>query len=72
MSTPNDLENQKTRIQHAEAFLTDHLEETITTASKMCKLSRTTLSSSIHATSDVRQGGNNRILAAPSQEQSLN
>jgi hypothetical protein len=25
MSTPNDLENQKTRIQHAEALLTDHL-----------------------------------------------
>jgi hypothetical protein len=70
MTTPNALDDQKTRIQHAKTFLTDHPEETIATASRIFKLSRTTLSSSIHATPYVRQGGHNRILT-PSQEQSL-
>jgi hypothetical protein len=71
MTTPNALDDQKTRIQHAKAFLTEHPEETITTASRIFKLSRTTLSSSIHATPHVRHGGQNRILT-PSQEQSIN
>jgi hypothetical protein len=72
MTTPNALNDRKTRIQHAKAFLTDHPQETITTASRIYQLSRTTLSSSISATQKpLRKGGQNRILT-PSQEQSLN
>src|SRR3981189_3783942 len=73
MTTPNALLDQKTRIQHAKAFLIDNPQETIATASRIFRLSRTTLSSSIHAKPKpyLRKGGQNRILT-PSQEQSLN
>ncbi len=73
MTTPNALLDQKTRIQHAKAFLIDNPQETIATASRIFQLSRTTLSSSIYATPKpyLRKGGQNRILT-PSQEQSLN
>jgi hypothetical protein len=75
MTTLNALLDQKTRIQHAKAFLTDYPQETIATASRIFRLSRTTLSSSIHAKPKpkpyLRKGGQNRILT-PSQEQSLN
>jgi hypothetical protein len=49
MTTPNALNDRKTRIQLAKAFLTEHPKESITTASKIYQLTRTTLSSSIHA-----------------------
>ena len=72
MTTPNALNDRKTRIQHVKAFLTDHPQETITTASRIYRLSRTTLNSSISATpKPLRKGGQNRILTR-SQEQSLN
>jgi hypothetical protein len=71
MTTPNALLDQKTRIQHAKAFLIDNPQETIATASRIFQLSRTTLSSSIYAKPYLRKGGQNRILT-PSQEQSLN
>jgi hypothetical protein len=72
MTTPNDLLDQKTRIQLAKAFLTEHPEESITTASRIYQLTRTTLSSSIHTTPHLhRRGGQNRILTL-TQEQSIN
>jgi hypothetical protein len=67
MTTPNALNDRKTRIQLAKAFLTEHPEESITTASKIY---RTTLNSSIHAP-HIPHGGQNRILTL-SQEQSIN
>ena len=70
MTTPNALNDRKTRIQLAKAFLTEHPEESITTASKIYQLTRTTLSSSIHAPL-LPHGGQNRILTL-SQEQSIN
>ena len=70
MTTPNALNDRKTRIQLAKSFLTEHPEESITTASKIYQLTRTTLSSSIHAPL-LPHGGQNRILTL-SQEQSIN
>ena len=43
MTTPNAPNDQKTRIQLAKAFLTEHPEESITTASRIFKLTRTTV-----------------------------
>jgi hypothetical protein len=71
MATPDDSSDLKSRIQQAKDWLQEHDNETITTAARIFKKPRTTLSSSIQAASNRPQGGLNRILTS-NQEQSLN
>jgi hypothetical protein len=72
MDTPNATLYRKTRIQQAKDWLQEHDNETITTASRIFKVSRTTLSSSIQKAPapNYPHGGANRILTS-NQEQSL-
>ena len=70
MATPNETFDLPTRIEQAKAWLQEHDNETITTASHIFKLPRTTLSSAIHRPSS-QYGGQNQILTS-SQEQSIN
>src|SRR5260370_17226252 len=70
MATPNETFDLPTRIEQAKAWLQEHDNETITTASHIFKLTRTTLSSAIHRPSS-QYGGQNQILTS-SQEQSIN
>ena len=55
-----------TRLQEAKAWLREHQEETITTASRIFQLNRTTLAYSIQKAKHLN-GGQNRILTS-SQE----
>jgi hypothetical protein len=73
MDTPNTLKDPRTRLQEAKAWLQEHPTESITTTSKIFKIPRTTLSSSIIMESrrTRSRGGRNRILT-PIQEESLN
>jgi hypothetical protein len=72
MATPNETSDLQTRIQQAKAWLQERdNEEAITTAARIFKLSRTTLSSSIHRPSGDSRGGLNRILTS-GQEWSIN
>jgi uncharacterized protein YerC len=70
MATPNEINDLQTRIQEAKTWLQEHNEESITTASRIFKLSRTTLLSSIQRSSSYSRGGLNRILT-PNQEESI-
>ena len=71
MATPNECTDLQTRIQQAKAFLQEHEDESIATAARIFKVSRTSLSSSIHRTPAGRpKGGTNRILTS-SQEKAL-
>src|SRR5258705_451573 len=70
MATPNETFDLPTRIEQAKAWLQEHDNETITTASHIFKLTRTTLCSAIHRPSS-QYGGQNQILTS-SQEQSIN
>lgn len=70
MATPNDLADLYIRIQQAKDWLKEHDNKTITTAAKIFKLSRSTLSTSIHAKPTAGRGGLHRILSS-SQEQAL-
>jgi hypothetical protein len=72
MATPNDASDLQTRIQQAREWLQENDTESITTASRIFKLNRSTLSSSIHRTfKHPSRGGSNRVLT-PNQENSLN
>ena len=74
MATPNETSDLQTRIQQAKAWLQERDNEeaeAITTAARIFKLSRTTLSSSIHRPSGDSRGGLNRILTS-GQEWSIN
>jgi hypothetical protein len=72
MATLNETSDLQTRIQQAKAWLQERdNEEAITTAARIFKLSRTTLSSSIHRPSGDSRGGLNRILTS-GQEWSIN
>ena len=70
MATPNETLDLSTRIEQAKAWLQEHDSETITTASHIFKVPRTTLSSAIHRPSS-QYGGQTQILTS-SQEQSIN
>jgi hypothetical protein len=72
MATPNEEATLKARIQQAKTFLQEHDNETITTAARIFKIPRTTLTSSIHRQYNTqRQGGLNRILTS-GQEEAIN
>ena len=70
MTTPNECTDTQTRIQQAKAFLQEHEDESIATAARIFKVSRTSLSSSIYRTPGGPKGGTNRILTS-SQEKAL-
>jgi hypothetical protein len=71
MATPNEDLDTKARIQLAKEWLQEHENESITTAARIFKLNRTTLSYSIRKAKNRPRGGLNQILTT-SQEQSLN
>jgi hypothetical protein len=71
MATPNEEASLQTRIQQAKTFLQEHDIETVTTAARIFKIPRSTLSSSIQRKHTQRQGGLNRILSS-SQELVIN
>ena len=70
MATPNEALDTKTRIRLAKEWLQEHETESITTAARIFKLNRTSLSYSIQKAKNRPGGGLNRILTT-SQEQSL-
>jgi hypothetical protein len=72
MATPNEALDIKTRIQQAKEWLQQHENETITTAARIFKINRSSLSYSIQKANNNRTpGGSNRILTS-NQEKSLN
>jgi hypothetical protein len=66
----NDNKDLPTRLQEAIEWLQEHQEESITTASRIFQLNRTTLAYSIQKAKHVQKGGQNRILT-PSQERAI-
>ena len=71
MATPNDITPLNTRIQQAKDWLKEHENESVATASRIFKITKTTLYSSIKRTPQGPRGGQNRILN-PNQEKNLN
>jgi hypothetical protein len=75
MATPNEALDTKTRTRLGKEWLqecdNENETETITTASRIFDVARTTLTYSIQKANSRTQGGSNRILT-PGQEQSIN
>ena len=71
MSIPNEALDTHTRIQLAKEWLQEHNTESITTAARIFKINRTSLSYSIQKAKNCTRGGSNRI-SSPNQEKSLN
>ena len=71
MATPNETSDRVTRIQQARDFLKEHPEESITTTSRIFKVTRSTLSGLIHKQPSGRRGSQNRVLTS-NQEKCMN
>jgi hypothetical protein len=62
MATPNETLDRITRLQQARDFLKEYPKELIITASRIFKVTRSTLSRLIHKKPPGRRGGQNRVL----------